>query len=67
MSVFETTETTETKTATTTFRIRICPTDVAALKDIARRESVRLGADLGWCHLVRTAIKAMVRDQKPLA
>ncbi len=51
---------------TTTFRIRLAPADVATLKDIARRESVRLGADQGWCDLVRAAIRAMVRDQRPI-
>ncbi|MFO0798342.1 MAG: hypothetical protein U0804_12765 [Gemmataceae bacterium] len=57
---------TATADPTTTFRIRLSKTDVDALKDIARREGVRLGADQGWCDLVRAAVKKMVRDQKPV-
>lgn len=55
---------TPTTEPTTTFRIRLSPGDVAALKDLARREGVRLGADVGWCDLVRAAIRTMVRDQR---
>jgi hypothetical protein len=48
--------------STTTFRIRLSPTDVASLKELARRESVRRNVDLGWCDLVRAAIRKMARD-----
>ncbi len=51
----------------TTFRIRLSKHDVEGVRDLARKESVRQGLDLGWCDLVRGAMRQMVQDKTHIA
>ena len=46
----------------TTYRLRLPKHDVLAVRDLARRESVRQGADIGWCDLVRSAIQRLLQE-----
>lgn len=57
----------ETTNLTTTYRIRLSTPDVDALKALARKEAARLGVDLGWCDLVRAAVRKMADDGLPIS
>lgn len=49
-----------------TFRLRLPKEDVEGLRRLARTESQRLQRDIGWCVLLRDAVKKMVTEQKPI-
>lgn len=50
----------------TTFRLRLPKGDVEAVKDIARVESCKRQDDIRWTDLVRSALRVMVRERRPI-
>lgn len=49
-----------------TFRLRLSKSDVRELRKMSLVESLKRGTRLDWGCLVRDAIKAMIRRQKPI-
>lgn len=49
-----------------TFRLRLPKQDVEGLRRLARSESQRLQCDIGWCEIVRGAIRKMATEQTPV-
>jgi hypothetical protein len=50
----------------TTYRLRLPCGDVEEVRKLARSESVRRGHDVGWCDLIRAALRRMAIEQRPI-
>lgn len=47
----------------TPFRVRLSKQDVAAVRQLALKESLSRGTQVGWCDLLRAALKNMAQEQ----
>jgi hypothetical protein len=53
----------DTTEALTPFRVRLSKQDVAAVRQLALKESLSRGAQVGWCDLLRAALRHMAQEQ----